>query len=63
MAIDVEQTNVAGQSGGLMSRIGAWSMQPFSSNMDLVNWVLFVGLLMVAAWFWSQLVNKITEIS
>lgn len=36
-----------------------WTKKPFSSDMSLVNWILFIGLLIVAVIFWQQIINFI----
>lgn len=36
-----------------------WAKQPFSTNMDLVHWGLFVGLLLALLIFWRQILNHI----
>jgi hypothetical protein len=39
--------------GGFLGNIQAWFSQPFTSSGSAFNWVLFVGLLIVAVWFWQ----------
>lgn len=39
-----------------------WFSHPFREDGDAVNWILFVGLLIIAAWFWSTVLNSIKEV-
>lgn len=48
-----------GQPGFLGSILG-WFAHPFQSQGSAFNWVLFVGLLIVAAWFWQWTLLQIT---
>ena len=38
-----------------------WWQRPFDPNGDAVNWLLFVGLLLVAAFAWSRVLAHIEE--
>jgi hypothetical protein len=46
---------------GLMTQIMGWVKQPFSEKMDLVHWLLFTGLLITMAIFWTRVLRNITE--
>jgi hypothetical protein len=39
----------------------AWIEQPFRSQMDLLHWVLFVGLIASAMYLWSRVLAHIGE--
>jgi hypothetical protein len=41
------------QNSGLLGSVLGWLAKPFNSQGSALNWVLFVGLLIVAAWFWQ----------
>jgi hypothetical protein len=49
------------QTGGLFGAIDQWVKKPFSSSGSAVNWILFVGLLAIAAFFWQVVLLKLTE--
>lgn len=48
---------------GFITEIIGWAKQPFNSKGSVLNWILFVGLLIIAAWMWNvvllQLRNEI----
>lgn len=52
-------TATANTSGGLVTGILGWVKQPFSSQGSALNWVLFVGLLIIAAWMWNHILLTI----
>jgi hypothetical protein len=45
----------------LVNGMVAWFKTPFQSGGNAVNWVLFVGLLIIAAWFWQVILLDIKE--
>lgn len=46
---------------GFLGSLLAWFQHPFQSQGSALNWVLFVGLLIVAVWFWQVVLLDITE--
>lgn len=48
-------------TGGFLTGILQWTAHPFSTEGSALNWVLFVGLLVVAAWFWQYVLLNISE--
>lgn len=44
---------------GFIAEIFGWAKQPFNSNGSAFNWVLFVGLLIIAAWMWNIVLLQI----
>ena len=46
---------------GLLGSVGDWFMHPFNSSGDAFTWVLFVGLLIIAAWFWNHVLLQISQ--
>ena len=46
---------------GLWNEMVAWFKQPFKSEGSAFNWVLFVGLLVIAAFFWQLILLEITR--
>ena len=53
------------QNTGLVSTIGNWIAHPFNANGTALNWVLFLGLIIVAAFAWNlviiTVVHKVLE--
>jgi hypothetical protein len=46
---------------GLVQSVVDWMTHPFQSQGSALNWVLFVGLLVIAAWFWNHVLLKIQQ--
>ncbi len=46
---------------GFVSRLSNFAAQPFSSQMDLWGWALFMGLVIVLAFAWTRVLNIIVE--
>lgn len=38
-----------------------WASHPFKSEGSALNWILFVGLLVIAAWMWNHVLMSITD--
>ena len=36
-----------------------WLKQPFNEEGSVINWVLFIGLILVAIFFWTRLLVRI----
>jgi hypothetical protein len=49
------------QTRGFVSRLSSFTGQPFSSQMDLTGWVLFLGLIIVVAFLWTRVLKIIVE--
>lgn len=50
-----------GTQTGFISEIIGWAKKPFNSQGSILNWVLFVGLLLIAAWMWNVVLMKINS--
>jgi hypothetical protein len=46
---------------GFVSSILTWIQHPFSTSGSALNWVLFVGLLIIAVWFWNHILMQINQ--
>jgi hypothetical protein len=46
---------------GLIHNVIAWWTKPFQPGGSALNWVLFVGLLIVAVGFWNVVLLSIQE--
>jgi hypothetical protein len=53
------QQSSAQTGAGLVTDIITWAQHPFSSGGSALNWILFVGLLVIAAWFWNHILLQI----
>lgn len=49
------------QNDGLIGSVTNWFTHPFNSQGSALTWVLFVGLLIIAAWFWNHVLLTITK--
>lgn len=49
------------QDNGLIGSVVNWFAHPFNSSGSAVNWVLFVGLLILAAWWWNHILLTINQ--
>jgi len=47
------------QKSGIVSGVIGWFAHPFQTQGSALNWVLFVGLLIVAVWFWNHVLLQI----
>ena len=47
------------ENKGLWGAIVGWISHPFASEGSALNWVLFVGLLIVAVWFWQTVLLEL----
>lgn len=47
---------------GLLSRVGNFLAQPFTSAANNTDWVLFVGLILIVAYLWSRVIHHFEEL-
>lgn len=40
---------------------GEWVKRPYSPDMTVLDWLLFVGLLVTAIFVWTQLIRKVVD--
>jgi hypothetical protein len=50
-----------GSVTNLVAATRSWVEQPYNSQMNLTHWVLFVGLLLIAAVLWGRVLAHIGE--
>jgi hypothetical protein len=48
-------------NNGLFSSVSAWIAHPFNSTGSALTWLLFVGLIIVAIWFWQSTLLEVTK--
>jgi hypothetical protein len=46
---------------GLIQNINSWWMQPFNTKGSAFNWVLFVGLIVIAAFLWQLVLLELAR--
>ena len=46
---------------GILGVVFNWLAHPFRTDGSALNWVLFLGLLVVAAWFWQHILLSIVD--
>lgn len=46
---------------GILGVVFNWLAHPFNTDGSALNWVLFLGLLVVAAWFWQHILISILD--
>lgn len=44
------------QDTGLVSSLGQWYAKPFNTNGSALNWILFLGLIIIAAFLWNLVI-------
>jgi hypothetical protein len=49
------------QTTGVIGAVSNWFAHPFTSQGSAVNWILFVGLLIIAAHLWNTVLLAIKE--
>ncbi len=49
------------KKAGLLQSFGEWWSEPFNSKGSALNWVLFVGLIIIAAFLWQLTLLKINQ--
>jgi hypothetical protein len=45
----------------LIDSVINWAKSPFQSGGSAFNWILFVGLLVIAAWMWNHILMSVTD--
>jgi hypothetical protein len=51
----------ANSSTGFLGSVMTWFAHPFQTQGSALNWVLFVGLLIAAIWFWQVILLETTR--
>lgn len=49
------------QNRGIVGSVTDWWRHPFNSQGSAFSWVLFVGLLIIAAFLWNLVIIDITR--
>jgi hypothetical protein len=55
----VNPSNDGTTSTGFVAEIFGWAKKPFNSQGSALNWILFVGLLVIAAWMWNTVLLRL----
>jgi hypothetical protein len=54
-------TQTSSTGAGFVTSILTWLKSPFTSQGSALNWILFVGLLVIAVWFWNHILMQINQ--
>lgn len=46
---------------GFVAEVLGWAKKPFNAQGSALNWILFVGLLAIAAWMWNTVLIKLSN--
>ena len=46
-------------NSGILTRLTNWAAHPFKTDMSVMGWVMFSGLIICAAILWSRVVSLI----
>jgi hypothetical protein len=46
-------------NSGLISKILDWTTHPMKDNSSIMDWIAGLGLVLIAAFLWSQVVKQI----
>lgn len=49
------------EQAGFLGNVIGWFAHPFQSTGSAWNWVLFIGLVIVAIWFWQWMLLNVTR--
>lgn len=49
------------KDSSLFGGVTSWLRKPFDTQGSAVNWILFVGVLVIAAFFWNVVLLEITS--
>lgn len=44
---------------GFFGAVGSWLAKPFNSQGSALNWVLWLGLIIIAIWFWQTVLIEL----
>lgn len=44
---------------GLCDAVNKWLKQPFREDGSALNWFLFLGLALVAVFFWTRILKRV----
>lgn len=59
--MDNDQTPKKCPLCGLVDGVIGWVKQPFNPHGTALQWIGFLGLLIVAAWFWQVILLDLRE--
>jgi hypothetical protein len=48
-------------NGGIFGSIERWFKQPLKTDGSVLNWILFVGVLIIAAFLWNLVLFQILK--
>jgi hypothetical protein len=51
------------QKASVSSAVATWAAQPFKTDMSVMGWALFLGLIIVLTILWHFVLREITEVA
>lgn len=48
-------------STGFFGAVSSWIASPFNTQGSALRWVLFVGLIIIAVWFWNVILIDLSK--
>ena len=45
----------------IWENITGWFSHPFNTQGSALSWILFVGILIIAVWFWTHILHDLTD--
>lgn len=53
---------ITGNKEGVTGRINAFIAEPFNAQGSVLDWFLFLGVVLIAAWFWSRIIAEFSRV-
>ncbi len=50
-----------GMLGTFIADVKHWLKQPYNENGNLIDWFLFIGLMVVSTYLWSRVIRRIID--
>lgn len=54
--------NPADSSSSIIQNLAAWAKQPFTTDMDLLHWALFTGLVLFLCLAWKMVLTDMKNL-
>lgn len=46
---------------GIVQDFMAWIREPYSDDMTVLDWFLFIGLILLIIWVWARILRKVID--
>lgn len=50
------------QASGLVSHVGQWFKHPFNAQGSVLNWALFLGMIIIVSFLWNVILIKYIDL-